>query len=84
MDEEKSPGRQVEFRTVSAERITFGKTNFIEVARNQAVSKDGTTEFISIARGYTLRDGSERIKKSLTLPDDQDIKDFIIEQLGKI
>ncbi|WP_019178370.1 hypothetical protein [Methanomassiliicoccus luminyensis] len=84
MDEESGPGRKVEFETVSSEKITFGKTNFIEVARKRAVSKDGATEFISLSRGYTLRDGSERYKKSLTIPDDQDIKDFIIEQLGKI
>lgn len=83
MDEENS-SRNVEFETVSSEKITFGKTNFIEVARKRAVSKDGATEFISISRGYTMRDGSERYKKSMTIPDDQEIKDFIIDQLGKI
>lgn len=83
MDDESS-SRNVEFETVSSEKITFGKTNFIEIARKRAVSKDGTTEFISISRGYTLRDGSERYKKSMTIPDDPAIKGFLIEQLGKI
>lgn len=84
MDEETSSDRNVEFETVRSEKITFGKNNFIEVARKRAISKDGTTEFISLTRGYKLRDGSERYKKSLTIPDEKDIKDFIMEQLGKI
>lgn len=84
MDEETSSERNVEFETVSSEKITFGKNNFIEVARKRAVTKDGTTEFISLTRGYKLRDGSERYKKSLTIPDEQEIKDFIVDQLSKI
>lgn len=84
MDEERSSGRDVEYETVSSEKFTFGKSKFIEVARKKAVSKDGTTEFISLSRGYALKDGSERYQKSMTIPDDPEVKDFIIEQLGKI
>lgn len=82
MDEE--AGKNVEFETISAEKIPFGKNNFIEVARKRAVSKDGETEFLSISRGYVLRDGSERYKRSLTIPDEKEIKDFIAQMLTSL
>jgi len=68
MDKDKGASRDVEFETVSSDKISFGKNNFIEVSRKKAVSKDGETEFLSISRGYTLQDGSERYKSSLTIP----------------
>lgn len=77
--------RNVEFETVASERIPFGKSNFIEISRKKAISKDGEeSEFISIARGYTLRDGNERYKKSVTIPDEAEIKDFIAKQISSI
>jgi acetone carboxylase gamma subunit len=84
MDANKDAGRNVEFETVSSDKIPFGKNNFIEVARKRAVSKDGTTEFVSISRGYTMRDGTERYKSSLTIPDDDEVRQFIIEKLSSI
>jgi len=84
MEEGKGTGRNVEFETIASDKITFGKSNFIEVARKRAVSKDGETEFLSISRGYTLRDGSERYKSSLTIPDDPEVKKFIAERLSSL
>jgi hypothetical protein len=63
---------------------SIGKNNFLEVARKRAVSKDGTTEFVSISRGYTMRDGSERYKSSLTIPEDEEVRKFLIEKLSSI
>ncbi|NLK25243.1 MAG: hypothetical protein GX307_01535 [Euryarchaeota archaeon] len=84
MGQDRGASRNVEFETITSEKISFGKNNFIEVARKRAVSKDGTTEFLSISRGYTLRDGSERYKSSLTIPDDEEVRSFIAEQLSSI
>lgn len=84
MDEDKGTGRNVEFETIASDKITFGKSNFIEVARKRAVSKDGETEFLSISRGYTLRDGSERYKSSLTIPDDPEVRKFVAERLSSL
>jgi len=84
MEESKAAGRNVEFETISSNKIPFGKNNFLEGARKRAVSKDGTTEFISISRGYTMRDGSERYKSSLTIPDDEEVRRFIIDSLSTI
>ena len=71
----------VEFETIRAEKINFGRNNFIEVARKKAIADNGTNEFISISRGYYLPDESERFKKSLTIPDEGDIKKFIADKI---
>jgi len=70
----------VEFETVTAEEVKFGKNNFIEVARKKAVSDNEEREFVSISRGYYLPDGSKRWKSSITLPDEKEK----IENISKI
>jgi hypothetical protein len=82
MDDER--GTKVRFETLSAEKIPFGKNNFLEVARKKAITDDGVSEFISVSRGYYLPDGSEKYKKSITIPDDPNIKNFITERIIKL
>jgi hypothetical protein len=82
--EAKGNNTKIDFITIDAEKISFGRNNFIEVARKKAVTEEGENEFISISRGYYLQDGSERFKKSLTIPDEKDIKDFVIEFVRSI
>ena len=79
--DEYGPRTKVEFETISAEKKNFGKNNFLEVARKKAVTDDGVNEFISVSRGYYLPDGSERFKKSITIPDDKEIRDFVSEMI---
>ena len=74
----------VEFETVTAEEIKFGKNNFIEIARKKAVSGNEEREFVSISRGYYLPDGSKRWKSSITLPDEKDKRDKIAKFLKDI
>jgi hypothetical protein len=74
----------VEFETIRAEKINFGRNNFIEIARKKAIADNGTNEFISISRGYYLPDESERFKKSLTIPDEEEIKKFIANMLVEL
>lgn len=71
----------VEFETIKAEKVNFGRNNFLEVARKKAIGEDGENEFISISRGYYLPDKTERFKKSLTIPDDDEIRKFIAEKV---
>jgi len=71
----------VEFETIRAEKVNFGRNNFIEIARKKAIADNGTNEFISISRGYYLPDETERFKKSLTIPDEEDIKKFIADKI---
>jgi hypothetical protein len=75
---------KVRFETLSAEKIPFGKNNFLEVARKKAITDDGVSEFISVSRGYYLPDGSEKYKKSITIPDDASIKNFVTERIIKL
>ena len=74
----------VEFETIKSEKVNFGKNNFLEVARKKAITDEGENEFISVSRGYFLDDGSERFKRSLTIPDDADIKKFIAEKIVEL
>jgi hypothetical protein len=74
----------VEFQTVKAEEIKFGKNNFLEVARKKAVADEGENEFIAISRGFFLPDGTKRFKKSLALPDEQEIKDFVSSKIKEM
>ena len=71
----------VEFETIKAEEIKFGKNNFLEVARKKAKSEEGENEFLAISRGFFLPDGSKRFKKSLAIPDDETIKDFVSKNI---
>ncbi|MCK4714882.1 MAG: hypothetical protein KAT35_04860 [Candidatus Aenigmarchaeota archaeon] len=74
----------VEFQTVKAEEVKFGKNNFLEVARKKAIVEEGENEFIAISRGFFLPDGTKRFKKSLAIPDDQEIKDFVSSKIKEI
>ena len=74
----------VEFETIRAEKKEFGRNNFNEVARKKAKTDDGENEFISVSRGYFLPDGTERFKKSLTIPDDPAIKEFVAEKIKSL
>ena len=82
MDEQQDT--KVRFETLSSEKIPFGKNNFLEVARKKAITDEGVSEFISVSRGYYLPDGSEKYKKSITIPDDPEIKSFITERISKL
>ena len=85
MDEETRGKRgDVEFVTIHAEKINFGRNNFLEVARKRATTAEGSNEFISVSRGYYLPDKSERFKRSLTIPDDPEIKTFIAEKIKSL
>jgi hypothetical protein len=83
MDEDERGRRSsdVQFETIKAEKVNFGRNNFLEVARKRAKTTDGTNEFISVSRGYYLPDRSERFKRSLTIPDDPEIRAFVAEKI---
>ena len=75
---------RVEFQTIKAEEIKFGKSNFLEIARKKAVAEDGENEFISVSRGFYLPDGTKRFKKSLAIPDNPEIREFVATQIKSI
>ncbi|MEE9323667.1 MAG: hypothetical protein V3U72_03915 [Candidatus Aenigmarchaeota archaeon] len=71
----------VTFETMKAEEVKFGKNNFLEVARKKATSEQGENEFIAISRGFFLPDGTKKFKRSIAIPDEDEIKNFISEKI---
>jgi hypothetical protein len=71
----------VEFQTVKAEEVKFGKNNFLEIARKKATSEQGENEFIAISRGFFLPDGTKKFKRSIAIPDEKDIKEFVSKKI---
>jgi hypothetical protein len=67
----------VEFETIEAEEVKFGRNNFIEVSRKKAVTDAGETEFVSLARGFYLPDGEKGWKSSITLPSEKEKREQI-------
>ena len=74
----------VEFKTMKAEEVKFGKNNFLEIARKKAVAEEGENEFIAISRGFYLPDGTKRFKKSIALPDEASVKDFVAAKIKEV
>lgn len=71
----------VQFETIKADEVKFGKNNFLEVARKKATSEQGENEFIAISRGFFLPDGTKKFKRSIAIPDDDEIKEFISKKI---
>jgi hypothetical protein len=71
-----------EFETVKSEVRDFGTAGFIAVERKRV--KDGAkepAEFLLIARGFYLKDGTARRRNFVTLPDEKEVKEFVARVL---
>jgi len=81
---------ELQFETVMEKTIDFGANNFLELSRNKVHSARGETEFISLKRGFYAinSDGDPekryRKNKSITIPDTEEVKAFIVENLKTI
>lgn len=83
MNESESGRQKVKFETIGDPlKIPFGKNNFLEIAKKKAITDEGVNEFISISRGYYLQDKSERFKKSVSFPNEPEIKAQLIEKIN--
>ena len=75
----------VEFETLKSEEMKFGTNNFIEIARKVAKAEDGDNEFLQIARGFVLPDGTKRYRKSIAIPsDNEELKEFIAKNIKEL
>lgn len=72
---------EVEFQTLAADEVKFGKNNFIEVARKKAIAEGGENEFIAISRGFFTPDGTKRFRRSLAIPDQEEVISFVVKKL---
>ena len=50
----------VEFKTLKAKEIKFGKNSFIEISKRKVNTPAGENEFIAISRGYYMPDNTKR------------------------
>jgi len=81
---------ELRFETVREKTIDFGVNNFLEISRSKVISEKGETEFISLKRGfYAINSEGEPEKrylrnKNITIPDNEEVKNFIIENLKTI
>jgi len=81
---------ELRFEAVTQKTIDFGANNFLEISRNRVVSDRGTNEFISLKRGfYAINSEGEpekryRKNKNITIPDTDEVKNFVIENLKTI
>lgn len=74
----------VEFETLSSKEMKFGKNNFLEIARKKAKAETGESEFVSISRGFFSSTGEKRYKKSVAVPVDKNIVDFVAKSLQEL
>lgn len=74
----------VQFETLKAEEIKFGKNNFLEIAKKKAISPDGENEFVAISRGFYSPDGTKRFKRSIAIPNDKEIREAIAKKIKEI
>ena len=69
----------VEFQTLKAKEIKFGRNSFIEVSKRKVVTPIGENEFIAVSRGYYLPDGTKRWRASIALPNEKDKREDIAD-----
>jgi len=82
LNEDEAGRQRVKFETIGEPlKIPFGKNNFLEIAKKKAITDEGVNEFISISRGYYLQDKTERFKKSVSFPNEPDIKKQLMEKI---
>jgi len=74
----------VKFETLKSEEINFGRNNFLEITRKVAKMEKSENEFIQIARGFFAPDGSRRYKKTIAIPDNKELREFIAEKIVQI
>ncbi len=73
----------VEFKTLKAEEVKFGRNSFIEISRRKVTTPAGENEFVAVSRGYYLPDKTKRWRSSIALPNDKEKREKIAELIKK-
>ncbi|MFH0869382.1 MAG: hypothetical protein V1839_04100 [archaeon] len=75
---------KVEFQTIKAEEVKFGRNSFIEIARKIAKTEEGENEFVSVSKGFFTPDNSKRFRTSISLPKEAEVLKEIAEKIQNI
>jgi len=71
----------VQFETIRAEKVNFGRNNFLEVARKRATTSEGAKEFISVSRGTISRTRRNDSSGPSRFPTIQEVRAFVAEKI---
>ncbi|MBI1972014.1 MAG: hypothetical protein HYS53_01810 [Candidatus Aenigmarchaeota archaeon] len=74
----------VEFETVNSKETNFGRNNFLEIARKRAKTEEGENEFLSISRGFFSKTGEKIYKRSVAIPLDGEVMDFLLNSITEM
>ena len=69
----------VDFKTVKAKEVKFGKNSFIEISKRTVKTPAGENEFIAISRGYYMPDNTKRWRSSIALPSEKDKREKLAD-----
>jgi len=69
----------VDFKTLKAKEVKFGKNSFIEISKRTVETPAGENEFIAISRGYYMPDNTKRWRSSIALPSEKDKREKIAD-----
>jgi hypothetical protein len=69
----------VEFKTLKAKEVKFGRNSFIEVSKRKVKTPIDENEFFAISRGYYLPDKTKRWRASIALPNEKDKREKIAD-----
>jgi hypothetical protein len=74
-----------DFETVKSEVRDFGNAGFIAVERKR-VKEEGKAEneFLLIARGFYLKDGTARRRNFVTLPVNDEVRAFVAKVVQEV
>jgi len=73
----------VDFKTLKAKEVKFGKNSFIEISKRTVKTPAGENEFIAISRGYYMPDNTKRWRSSIALPSEKDKREKIADMIKK-
>ena len=73
--------KTVQFEAVEVKEIKFGKNKFLEVAYKRAKTPTGTTDFVSISKGFVNEQGKKIFKGSIGFPVDAQLRNDLIAAL---
>ena len=74
----------VDFQTIKAKEVKFGKNSFIEISKRKVNTPVGENVFIAISRGYYMPDKSKRWRASIALPNEKAKREKIADLIKNL
>lgn len=72
------------YETLREETMTFGANGYLELARKRLVEGDEATEFLLLTRGFLDAQGEKRWTRFVTLPDEHQAREWLVEALRRV